>query len=124
MDELYSSYSRKRDRETLDVLLKEFPNANRTGCAVQLAAQRAEGDEKVRLLKLVCEKYDDCYYGDACRTGAMARLILWRLAIDKGQKDEARRLEAELRKDYGSCVDHNGRLILEWVVLGSLKAEG
>ena len=27
-------------------------------------------------------------------------MILWRLAIDKGQKDEARRLEAELRKDY------------------------
>lgn len=124
VDELYSSYSRKRDRETLDVLLKEYPNANRTGCAVQLAAQRAEGDEKVRLLKLVCEKYDDCYYGDACRTGAMARLILWRLAIDKGQKDEARRLEAELRKDYGSCVDHDGRLILEWLVLGSLKTEG
>ena len=54
----------------------------------------------------------------------MARLILWRLAIDKGQKDEAKRLEAELRNDYGSCVDHDGRLILEWVVLGSLKAEG
>ena len=54
----------------------------------------------------------------------MARLILWRLARDKGQADEAKRLEAELRKDYGSCVDHDGRLILEWVVLGSLKTEG
>ena len=54
----------------------------------------------------------------------MARLILWRHALDKGQADEAKRLEAELRKDYGSCVDHNGRLILEWIVLVSLKTEG
>ena len=90
--------------EALKTLEEKFPEANRTGCAVMYAAQRAQGAEREAILKRVIEKYDDCYYGDGVCVGAQAR---WYLA--KLHQAEAEKLLGEIRTRYPDAVTHRGQ---------------
>jgi hypothetical protein len=100
-------------KESLDKLIKDYPDCNRTGCAMLYTAQRAQGEERVKLLNECADKYSDCIYGDAVQVGAFARYILAREYIAKGDEAKADALAAEIKRNFSGAVDHSGNLLLD-----------
>ena len=98
----YRAYSRSKDvdNEHLRTLIEKYPKANRTGCAVMYAGQRAQGSDDGKWFRLAMEKYADCMYGDGVQVGAYARLYLAGYLEAKGKKDEAKKLRDEILKLY------------------------
>src|SRR5690349_21399563 len=47
--------------ESLQAMIKKYPDINRTGCAVLYVGQRSEGEERVKYLRDCIEKYNDCF---------------------------------------------------------------
>ena len=116
VERLYQEYSKTTNQGILDTLMKKHPNANRTGCAVMYAAQRAaDANERERLLKLAIEKYGDCRYGDGVQVAAQARWYLANLYDTSGKSEEARRLYNELKTNYPDAVNHKGRKFSEFL---------
>lgn len=116
IETLYRTYAKglPNSEEALKTLIEKHPQANRTGCAVMYAAQRAKtGEERERLLKLAIEKFGDCYYGDGAQVAAYARWYLARTYAEAGKTEEANRLFDELRRDYSDAVTHRGRKLVE-----------
>lgn len=114
IERLYRAYSKTREVETeeLKTLLEKYPAANRTGCAVMYAGQRArlEGEKWFRL---AIEKSSDCYYGDGACVGAYARYYLAGLCKRSGKSEEAKKLIAEIKSQYTDAVTHRGQLFSE-----------
>ena len=114
IERLYRAYSKTREIETEDLktLLEKYPSANRTGCAVMYAGQRAklEGEKWFRL---AIEKSSDCYYGDGACVGAYARYYLAGLCKRSGKSEEAKKLIAEIKSQYPDAVTHRGQLFSE-----------
>jgi regulator of replication initiation timing len=100
-------------KQSLDKLIKDYPECNRTGCAMLYTAQRAQGEERVKLLQTCIDKYGDCVYGDAVQVGAFARYILAREYIAKGDMAKADALAAEIKRNYPGAIDHSGNLLLD-----------
>ncbi len=98
--------------DTLEDLVKKYPDANRTGCAMLYLAQKSKNEtEYVDRLKKVIDKYGNCWYGDGVQTGAYARLLLGYYYWKKGKKAEAEKLFNEIRKDYPGSLNHRGQLL-------------
>lgn len=116
----YRAYSRSRDvdNEHLKTLLEKYPKANRTGCAVMYAGQRARGSDDGKWFRLAMEKYADCMYGDGVQVGAYARLYLAGYLESKGKKDEAKKLRGEILKLYPDARTHRGRKMSEFLDSG------
>ena len=114
IERLYRTYSKTREVETeaLETLLEKYPAANRTGCAVMYAGQRArlEGEKWFRL---AIEKSSDCYYGDGACVGAYARYYLASLCRRSGRSEEAKKLIAEIKTQYPDAITHRGQLFSE-----------
>ena len=113
----YRAYSRSKDvdNEHLKTLLEKYPKANRTGCAVMYAGQRAQGSDDGKWFRLAMEKYADCMYGDGVQVGAYARLYLAGYLESKGKKDEAKKLRDEILKLYPDARTHRGRKMSEFL---------
>ena len=111
IERLYRVYSRRSDdgEMALSALLEKYPKANRTGCAMMYAAQRANGDERVKLLKQAIENYSDCFYGDGAQVGAYARLYLAGELERSGDTAGAEKLYGEIRSLYPNAHAHNGK---------------
>ena len=109
IERLYRAFSKTSDAATLDELLKRFPKACRTGCAVMYAGQRAKGDEAVKWFKKAIADHGDCYYGDGACVGAYARLYLASIYEEQGKKSEAAKLKNEIRTQFPDAVTHKGR---------------
>ena len=109
IERLYRSFSKSGDAATLDELLKRFPKACRTGCAVMYAGQRAKGDEAVKWFKRAIVDHGDCYYGDGACVGAYARLYLVSIYAKQGKTSEAEKLKDEIRTQFPDAVTHKGR---------------
>ena len=111
IERLYRVYSRRSDdgEMALSALLEKYPKANRTGCAVMYAAQRANGDERVKLLKQAIENYSDCFYGDGAQVGAYARLYLAGELERSGDTAGAEKLYGEIRSLHPTAHAHNGK---------------
>ena len=111
IEQLYRVYSRRSDEgeKELSALLEKYPKANRTGCAVMYAAQRTNGDERVKLLKQAIENYSDCFYGDGAQVGAYARLYLAGELERSGDTAGAEKLYGEIRSLYPNAHAHNGK---------------
>ena len=111
IERLYRAYSAKSgdSEKALSALLEKYPKANRTGCAVMYAAQRANGDERVKLLKQAIENYSDCFYGDGAQVGAYARLYLAGELEHSGDTAGAEKLYGEIRSLYPNAHAHNGK---------------
>ena len=62
IERLYRAFSKTGDAAAFDELLKRFPKACRTGCAVMYAGQRAKGDEAVKWFKKAIADHGDCYF--------------------------------------------------------------
>lgn len=104
--------------ESLQAMIKKYPDINRTGCAVLYVAQMSKGDERAKNLQDCIEKYNDCMYGDGVQVGVYARYILMLDARDKGDTKKADELADELKTKFPDAVDHSGNLLAE-----NLKAE-
>jgi hypothetical protein len=98
--------------QSLQTMIKKYPNINRTGCATLYVAQKSEGDERARYLQDCIEKYNDSFYGDGVQVGVYARFLL---AADYQSKDDdkkARALYDEIKTKYADAVDHSGKLLV------------
>ncbi len=121
-EELYQVANQKwgsaEASESLQTMIKKYPDINRTGCATLYVAQKSEGDQRVRYLQDCIERFNDCFYGDGVQVGVYARFLLAQYYSSKGKKDEAAALYSEIKVKYPEAVDHNGNLLVE-----SFKAE-
>jgi ElaB/YqjD/DUF883 family membrane-anchored ribosome-binding protein len=104
--------------ESLQTMIKKYPDINRTGCATLYVAQKAQGDERARYLQDCIEKFNDCFYGDGVQVGAYARFLLAGDYMSKGEQEKAAALYNEIKAKYSDSVDHSGNLLVD-----SIKAE-
>jgi hypothetical protein len=104
--------------ESLQTMIKKYPDINRTGCAVLYVAQNSKGDERARYLQDCIEKYNDCFYGDGVQVGVFARFLLAGDCRARGDTTKSDALVAEIVSQYPDAVDHGGRLLVD-----SLKAD-
>ncbi|HTL54341.1 MAG TPA: hypothetical protein VL361_01625 [Candidatus Limnocylindrales bacterium] len=116
-EELYQVANQKwgtsEASESLQKMIKKYPDINRTGCATLYVAQRSEGEERIKYLQECIEKFNDCYYGDGVQVGAYARFLLAEYYQSKGEAQKADALDKEIRIKYADAVDHSGRLLVE-----------
>lgn len=115
IERLYRLYSSRGEgsADALSTLCEKYPKANRTGCAVMYAAQRASGEERVKLLKQAIDNYGDCFYGDGAQVGAYARLYLAGELARSGDTAGAEKLYGEIRMLYPNAHAHNGKPLSE-----------
>ncbi len=102
-------------RMSLEKLVDEYDDANRTGCALLYLAQYSEGDKREEYLRRVVEDFSDCYYGNGCQVGGYGRYLLAAFLKDKGETDEAAEVIEEIEKDYATATSHSRKLIVEMV---------
>ncbi|MBN8460883.1 MAG: hypothetical protein J0M04_23890 [Verrucomicrobia bacterium] len=100
-------------RASLKKLLDKFDKANRTGCATLYMGQMSQGKERIDYLTRAVEKFSDCYYFDGCQVGGYGRFVLALTLWESGEKDKARALLAELKKNFKDAIDHKGRPMSE-----------
>ena len=104
--------------ESLQAMIKKYPDIDRTGCAVLYLAQTSQGEERARYLRDCIEKYNDCFYGDGVQVGVYARFLLAQDYKSKGEDKKAEALFPEIKTKYADAIDHNGNLLVD-----SLKAD-
>jgi len=104
--------------ESLQTMLKKYPDINRTGCATLYVAQRSEGDDRAKYLQECIEKHNDCFYGDGVQVGVYARFLLAEDYRSQGEKEKAEALYNEIKAKYPDAVDHGGKLLVD-----SIKAD-
>jgi len=116
-EELYQVANQKwgsaEASESLQTMIKKYPDINRTGCATLYVAQRSDGDKRVKYLQDCIERFNDCFYGDGVQVGVYARFLLAQYYTSKGKKDEAAALYTEIKTKYPEAVDHSGNLLIE-----------
>jgi serine/threonine protein kinase len=105
-------------RDSLQTMIKKYPDLDRTGCAVLYLAQMSQGDERAKYLQDCIEKYNDCFYGDGVQVGAYARFLLAEDYKSQGETDKAKALFSEIKVKYAGAIDHRGNLLVD-----SLKAD-
>ena len=99
--------------ESLQTMMKKYPDINRTGCAALYVAQKSQGEERVKYLQDCIEKYGNCWYGDGVQVGAYARFLLAADYHNKGEEEKTRKLYDEIKVQYPDAVDHSGKLLAE-----------
>ncbi len=103
--------------ESLQAMIKKYPDINRTGCAMLYVAQMSQGEERARYLRDCIEKYNDCSYGNGVQVGVYARFLLAQDYKSKGEDKKVEALSTEIKTKYADAIDHNGNLLVD-----SLKA--
>jgi len=99
-------------KQSLEQMVKKYPDVNRTGCAVLYLAQYSEGAERERLLEEAIEKYSDCFYGNGVQVGAFARYLLGDYYQRNNQPEKAKELFDQIRKTYPDAVTHRGESLV------------
>ena len=94
-------------------MLAKYDKANRTGCATLYMGQMSEGKDRLEYLTQAVEKFSDCYYINGCQVGGYGRYVLAATLWQNGEKDKARKLLDEIRKDYKDATTHRGKAIVE-----------
>ncbi|MBQ7190148.1 MAG: hypothetical protein IJR99_12100 [Kiritimatiellae bacterium] len=117
IEQAYRAYSQSKDvdNEQLQTLITKYPKANRTGCAVMYAGQRARGSDDGKWFRLAIEKYGDCLYGNGVQVGAYARFYLARYLYRAGRKAEADALRDEILKHYPDARTHRGQKLADYL---------
>ncbi len=104
--------------ESLQTMIKKYPDINRTGCATLYVAQRSQGEERTKYLQECIEKFNDCFYGDGVQVGAYARFLLAQDYRGQGEQEKAAALYIEIKTKYPDAIDHSDKLLAE-----TIKAE-
>lgn len=99
--------------ESLQKMVKQYPDVNRTGCAMLYLAQTSKGAEQIEKLKECVDKYGDCMYGDGVQVGAFARYLLVQAHKSGDDEEKAEALENEIRTKFPDAVDHGGNLLVD-----------
>jgi hypothetical protein len=118
-EELYQVANRQwgtpEAAESLQTMIKKYPDINRTGCATLYVAQRSQGDERTKYLQDCIEKFNDCFYGDGVQVGAYARFLLAQDYSRQGEEKKAEALHNELKARYPDAIDHGGKLLVDYI---------
>ena len=101
--------------ESLQTMIKKYPDINRTGCAMLYVAQRSQGEERTRYLQDCIEKFKDCFYGDGVQVGAYARFLLAGDYSRQGEQKKAEALYNEIKARYPEAIDHGGKLLVDYI---------
>ena len=99
--------------ESLQKMIRKYPDINRTGCALLYVAQRSEGEVRTGYLQQCIEKHNDCFYGDGVQVGAYARFLLAHDYDKQGEKEKAVVLYKDLKTQYPDSIDHSGKRLVE-----------
>jgi hypothetical protein len=118
-EELYQVANRQwgtpEAAESLQTMIKKYPDINRTGCATLYVAQRSQGEERTRYLQDCIEKFNDCFYGDGVQVGAYARFLLAGDYSRQGEQKKAEALYNEIKARYPEAIDHGGKLLVDYI---------
>lgn len=119
VEELYQTANRNwqspEAKESLEKLINEYPDLNRTGCATLYLGQMSKGPERTDYLTRAMTDFGDCYYGDGVNVGAYATYYLARHHLQEGNDEDARKLIDKLNTDYPDAIDHRGRALTDLV---------
>lgn len=114
-EQLYQVANRKwgspEANESLQKMIAQYPDINRTGCAVLYMAQMSQGEKRANYLQECMKQYSNCWYGDGVQVGAYARYLLIQDYLKKGEPDKAEALSKELENQYPDAIDHTGHLL-------------
>jgi TolA-binding protein len=102
-------------KNALTSMVSQYPDMNRTGCAVLYLGQMSEGNQREQYLKDAVEKFSDCWYGDGVQVGGFARLLLGDYYRQQKQPEKAKAMFDEIRKDYATAINHDGSLIVDTI---------
>lgn len=102
-------------KDSLEILIEKYDNANRTGCALLYLGQMNQGDEKEENLKRAIDDFSDCYYGNGVQVGAYARYHLAYYYKETGKQDKADELFAEIKELYPNAISHKSRLLSDLI---------
>ena len=95
-------------KAALELVMTEWPQSNRAGCACVYLGQGCHGDEAYRYFNIAMKQHADCWWGDGTQVSAMARYGMILELRKSGNIAEAASLEKELRNLYPDAIDHNG----------------
>ncbi|MEM1059932.1 MAG: hypothetical protein AAGK14_11845 [Verrucomicrobiota bacterium] len=121
LEEIERLYQTANDREAdpelvqqnLAQIVREFPAANRAGCAVLYLGQRSEGDERLEHLRRASTAHADCFYGNGVQVGPYAH---WYLALhyrDSGDRAKAEEQLQIITEKYPEALNHRGAALSE-----------
>ena len=105
--------------ESLQTMIKKYPDLDRTGCAALYVAQMSKGDERAKYLQDCIDQYNDCFYGDGVQVGAYARFLLADDYQSNGEAEKAKALFSEIKTQYADAIDHSGKLLVDSIKAGS-----
>jgi uncharacterized coiled-coil protein SlyX len=97
----------------LEKLVSEFPDLNRTGCAILYLGQMSQGPEKVDYLTQAMTDFGDCYYGNGVNVGAYATFQLACYQWGESNYDDAKKLIDKINIDHPGAIDHQGRALTD-----------
>lgn len=101
--------------ESLQTMIKKYPDINRTGCATLYVAQKSEGVDRLKYLQDCVQNFNDCYYGDGVQVGVYARFLLAGDYMRNGEQQKAAALYSEIKTKYSDAVDHRGNLLVDGI---------
>jgi hypothetical protein len=102
-------------KDSLEILIEKYDNANRTGCALLYLGQMKKGKDREEYLKRAIDDFGDCFYGDGVQVGAYARYYLAYHYKEEGQSSKAKDLYEELADKYPDAIDHKGKLLADLI---------
>ena len=121
-EKLYQAASQKwgtpQAVESLQAMIKKYPDLDRTGCAVLYLAQMSKGDDRAKYLQSCIDDYNDCFYGDGAQVGPYARFMLAQDYQDNGETAKAKALFDEIKAKYPDAIDHSGTLLVDSIKTG------
>lgn len=116
-EELYQVANQKwgtpEAAESLQTMIKKYPDINRTGCATLYVAQKSEGADRAKYLQDCVQNFNGCYYGDGVQVGVYARFLLAGDYMRNGDQQKAAALYSEIKTKYSDAVDHSGNLLVD-----------
>jgi len=99
--------------QSLQTMIKKYPDLDRTGCAMLYLAQMSKGEDRARYLQNCIDDYNGCFYGDGVQVGAYARFLLAQDCRSQGDSQKADSLSTEIKTDYAGAIDHQGNLLVD-----------
>jgi len=99
--------------QSLQTMIKKYPDCDRAGCATLYLAQMSNGDDRARYLQSCIDDYNDCYYGDGVQVGAFARFLLVQDYRSQGDDQKANVLSNEIKTKFAGAIDHQGNLLVD-----------
>lgn len=104
--------------ESLQAMIKKYPDLDRTGCAVLYLADMSKGDERAKYLQDCIDQYNDCFYGDGVQVGVYARFLLAGDYKSSGERQKAEALFSVIKTKYPDAIDHSGKLLVDSIKAG------